>query len=411
MQTQTSTSPLSAIPSSPVVSQHSIPTPSKSPQLGSIFPTPRLSRLSVSPVRPPPSHTLYAADTPSPRCRQPNSPVLLNSLPPPNITRVTSSPSPTVDSIARALAQIQRQQQLQQQQIQQQQQQQQIQQQQLQQQQQVLLDRLDAIAANTAPVRRHAAPGPRGPPALVPRCPLAPGPRGSPVPGPKGPPAPGPRGPSAPGPRGPSALVPRGPPAPGPRGPPAPPQPVASIIPTFGALGSRKRRRPIAPKAAVNANGQTLEPTDNIATTQFRKHVRDCIELCRTHAEVLALQDPFSLGLVPDETRGGLQVIHCTACRTSKGWPQHPMLAATGRWEKRYTTTRTQIVNHVCSDGHLAAMRRIRLAYGPEVSRSPKTKDYKIITQIMAEVKDEVVESEILQNEVLQGEVTLYILF
>ena len=298
MQTQTSTSPLSAIPSSPVVSQHSIPTPSKSPQLGSIFPTPRLSRLSVSPVRPPPSHTLYAADTPSPRCRQPNSPVLLNSLPPPNITRVTSSPSPTVDSIARALAQIQRQQQLQQQQIQQQQQQQQIQQQQLQQQQQVLLDRLDAIAANTAPVRRHAAPGPRGPPApgprgppalvpsgpltpgprgppapgprgppatgprgppatgprgppapgprgpsapgprgppaLVPRCPLAPGPRGSPVPGPKGPPAPAPRGPSAPGPRGPSALVPRGPPAPGPRGPPAPPQPVASIIPTFG---------------------------------------------------------------------------------------------------------------------------------------------------------------------------------
>ena len=86
-------------------------------------------------------------------------------------------------------------------------------------------------------------------------------------------------------------------------------------------------------------------------------------------------------------------------------------MAATGRWEKRYTTTRTQIVNHVCSDGHLAAMRRIRLAYGPEVSRSPKTKDYKIITQIMAEVKDEVLESDRLQNEVLQGEVTLYILF
>ena len=36
---------------------------------------------------------------------------------------------------------------------------------------------------------------------------------------------------------------------------------------------------------------------------------------------------------------------------------------------------------------------------------------YNIITQIMAEGKDEVVESVRLQNEVLQGEVTLYTLF
>ena len=36
---------------------------------------------------------------------------------------------------------------------------------------------------------------------------------------------------------------------------------------------------------------------------------------------------------------------------------------------------------------------------------------YNIITQVMAEVKDEVVESDRLQNEVLQGEVTLYTIF
>ena len=34
--------------------------------------------------------------------------------------------------------------------------------------------------------------------------------------------------------------------------------------------------------------------------------------------------------------------------------------------------------------------------------------DYKIITQVMAEVKDEVVESARVQNEVLRGEATLY---
>ena len=33
---------------------------------------------------------------------------------------------------------------------------------------------------------------------------------------------------------------------------------------------------------------------------------------------------------------------------------------------------------------------------------------YNIITQIMAEIKGEVVESDILQNEMLQGEATLY---
>ena len=37
--------------------------------------------------------------------------------------------------------------------------------------------------------------------------------------------------------------------------------------------------------------------------------------------------------------------------------------------------------------------------------------DYKIITQKMAEVKDEVVEKDRLQNEVLQGEATLYTIF
>ena len=36
---------------------------------------------------------------------------------------------------------------------------------------------------------------------------------------------------------------------------------------------------------------------------------------------------------------------------------------------------------------------------------------YNIITQIMAEVKDEAVKSDRLQNEVLQGEVTLYTIF
>ena len=38
-------------------------------------------------------------------------------------------------------------------------------------------------------------------------------------------------------------------------------------------------------------------------------------------------------------------------------------------------------------------------------------KDYKIIIQVMAEVKDEVVESDRLQNEVLQGEATLNNIF
>ena len=37
--------------------------------------------------------------------------------------------------------------------------------------------------------------------------------------------------------------------------------------------------------------------------------------------------------------------------------------------------------------------------------------DYKIIIQVMAEVKDEVVESDRLQNEVLQGEATLNNIF
>ena len=37
--------------------------------------------------------------------------------------------------------------------------------------------------------------------------------------------------------------------------------------------------------------------------------------------------------------------------------------------------------------------------------------NYNINTQVMAEVKDEVVESDRLQNEMLQGEVTLYTIF
>ena len=46
-----------------------------------------------------------------------------------------------------------------------------------------------------------------------------------------------------------------------------------------------------------------------------------------------------------------------------------------------------------------------------KVTSTLTPEEYNITTQVMAEVKDEVVESDRLQNEVLQGEVTLYTMF
>ncbi len=46
-----------------------------------------------------------------------------------------------------------------------------------------------------------------------------------------------------------------------------------------------------------------------------------------------------------------------------------------------------------------------------KVTSTLTPEEYNITTQVMAEVKDEVVESDRVQNEVLQGEVTLYTVF
>ena len=161
-----------------------------------------------------------------------------------------------------------------------------------------------------------------------------------------------------PPPRAPQAAQPqvRAPP------PPMAPQQTAPIHATFGILGKRKRNRPQAP-----ANGRLLEPTDTTpaAAAQFNANIRTYLGTARTHAALLALDDPVCLELVPNELRDGLQVIQCAECR-NRGWKLHPPLDANGHWSKRYTSVRTQILRHICENDHLCAMRRRRQVIGPQ---------------------------------------------